>query len=275
MKNKIPLIMAALLGVVALIVIRNYVKGVENESQARLKGAPVVTARRDIPAGAEVSLELVCPKDVPTQFIPAQAVQGSTEVKQIIGRKTAVPIRAGQIVLWSDLEAERRGGFSALIPEGEHAFAVEIVRGIQEELIQPNDHIDIVASFALPKSSLTNLNARPGAEMVNVVLLQNITVLAIGSSFGGGQRATGEGSNRLTLAVTLGEAQLLMFAAEHGDLGAVLRADGSVGVKPRNDLPRITFDTIEDIIGDLARERQQRSSVLQPIAERGTELPHN
>src|SRR5204862_678873 len=98
---------------------------------------------------------------------------------------------------------------------------------------------------------------RQGSDMVNVVLLQNVTVLAIGELYGGsnkGQAAAGD----LTLSLTLPEAQLLMFASEHGELGAVLRREGAEEVKPRPDLPRVTFEAIEKILGDLDGKRNVR-----------------
>jgi Flp pilus assembly protein CpaB len=265
MKNKIPLLAAIVLGVVAILAIRSYVTRVEQEAKAKLKGKPVVAARVDIKLGTELELDMVAPKEVPSAFIPPQAIQGSLELKQILGRKVRVPLRAGQIILWSDLESERRGGLSALIPEGDGAFTVNISQGISSALIQPNDHIDVIASFAIPKPTQPVAGAtaswRQASDMVNVVLLQNVTVLAVGDTMGlppqgpAGQKA---GSGPMTVSVTLPEAQLLMFAAQHGELGAVLRKEGAVSTLPRDQLPRVTFEAIEKIIGDLDQRRDKR-----------------
>lgn len=264
MKNKLPLIAAVIMAVIAILAVRSYIKRIEAEAQAKLRGKPVVAAKADLKAGTEIEMELVVPKEVPPAFIPPQAIQGSMELAQIIGRKTRVPLQAGQIILWSDLESDLRGGLSSLIPEGEGAFTVNIGQGINSALIQPNDHIDIIASFAIPKGSQPPTGQaaswRQASDMINVVLLQNVTVLAIGTSMGGpapGQAEKG-GSGPMTLAVTLPEAQLLMFAVQHGELGAVLRREGAVTVQPRDQLPRVTFEAIEKIIGDLDQRRDQR-----------------
>ena len=99
--------------------------------------------------------------------------------------------------------------------------------------------------------------------MVNVVLLQNVTVLAVGSVLGGtAQSNSGDGGD-LTLSLTLPEAQLVMFAAAHGELGAVLRKEGAVDIKRREDLPRVTFESIEKIIGDLDGKRNFRAVEVQ------------
>ena len=267
MKNKIPLIAAMVLGIVAIVAIRFYVQRVEQEARSKLKGTPVVAAKEDIEAGTEIDLDLVLSKEVPIAFMPQQAIQGSMELKQILGHKTRVPLRAGQIILWSDLESERHGGLSALIPEGDGAFTVNISQGISSSLIQPNDHIDIIASFAIPKDNQSSAapaaSSQKTSDLVNVVLLQNVTVLAVGDTMGGAAQAQpGEraGSGAISLSVTLPEAQLLMFAAQHGELGAMLRREGAIDTRPRSELPRVTFEAIEKIIGDLDQRRDKRLS---------------
>jgi len=267
MKNKLPIIVAIVIGVVALLSIRSYVNKKEAEAEAKLKGERVVAARVDIAAGAEVTMEVIKAKEVPKQFIPPQAIQGAAEVKQILGRKTRVDIKAGQIILWSDLASEARGGLAGIIPAGEGAFTIAVAKGVKPGLIQPGDHVDVLGSFALPKGNqpaATVASWRQASDMVNVVLLQNVTVLAVGDVYSGTVRSSGAtGNAELTLSLTLAEAQLLMFATAHGELGAVLRKEGANDVRPRGELPRITFEAIERVIGDLDGRRNLRLVEVQ------------
>lgn len=272
MKNKFPLIIAIVIGVAALFAIRSYVNKEKERVNAQLKGELVVAADGDIAAGAELTVQMISAKEVPARFIPTQAIQISPdkkEIKQLLGRKTRVAIGKGQIILWSDLVSEVRGGLSTIIPPSEGAFSVAIGKGIKPGLIQPSDHIDIIGSFALPKPNqplpaavTAGANWRQGSDMVNVVLLQNVTVLAVGDMMGGAARSEGGGAE-LTLSVTLPEAQLVMFAAQHGELGAVLRREGTTDVKPRADLTPITFQNIQQIIGDLDNKRNTRVVEVQ------------
>jgi Flp pilus assembly protein CpaB len=267
MKSKLPLVMAITIGVLAFLAIRAYVNKMQQQAQDQLKGEPVVAARVDIRRGDEVTMQMIAPKSVPRQFIPRQALQGSGDVKLLLGRKAAVDIPKGQIILWSDLIIEAKGGLSTIIPEGQGAFTVSIGKGVKPGLIQPSDHIDILGSFAAPKPTqplpTTTATWRQGSDMVNVVLLQNVTVLAVGEAFGSAPRPENAGGADLTLSLTLPETQLLMFAAEHGELGAVLRREGATDVKPRAELPRVTFEAIEQIIGDLDQKRMYRSLEVQ------------
>jgi len=267
MKNKFPLIIAVVIGVAALFAINQYVKKMQQQANAQLKGLPIVAASVDIPAGTALTVQMLGPREVPQQFIPAQAIQGSDSVKQILGTKTRVSIRAGQLVLWSDLVSESHGGLASIIPAGEGAFTVSIDKGVKPGLIQPSDHIDIIGSFAVPKPAqpLPTATAtwRQGSDVVNVCLLQNVTVLAVGETFGGEVRSQSDAGGGLTLALTLAEAQMLMFAEQNGQLGAILRREGATTVVERSELPRVTFDAIDKIIGDLDGKRNFRTVEVQ------------
>lgn len=276
MKNKFPLLVAVIIGIAALFAIKQYVNKMEQQAADKLKGEPVVAAGVDIPVGTELTMQMIVAKEVPRQFIPAQAIQGSDSVKQILGTKTRVAIHAGQPILWSDLVNETHGGLSSIIPAGEGAYTVSISKGVKPGLIQPSDHIDIIGSFALPKptqplpTEATVSSWRQGSDLVNVVLLQNVTVLAVGDTFGGAVRSASDSGGDLTLSLTLAEAQELMFAQQNGELGAVLRREGATATAARADLPRVTFEKIDQIIGDLDGKRNYRSVEVQKGSESQT-----
>jgi Flp pilus assembly protein CpaB len=267
MKNKLPLVIAIIVGLAAIVAIRSYVKRIEELNDAKLRGPTVVAARMDIPAGVELKMEMVYPLSMPEKFIPSQAIRGSDQLKQVLGRKTLYAVKAEKPILWSDLAREALGGLSTIIPAGKGAFTVSISRGIKSGLIQPGDHLDILGSFGIPKPTQPlptgTATWRQGSDMVNLVLLQNVAVLAVGETMGGSARSDNTSAGDLTLALTLLEAQTLMFAAQHGELGAVLRGTGATEFMPREQLPRVTFEAIEKIIGDLDEKRHVREVEVQ------------
>ena len=165
--------------------------------------------------------------------------------------------------MWTDLQNKRRGGFATLIPEGERAWTIRVTHGVSSSLLQPNDTIDIIGSFAVPRpSSLPSDTAptwRERSDIINIVLLQNVTILARGDVYGFSSNGKGTARDELTVSVTLEEAQLLMFAAQHGQLGSVLRKSHKSGVVDRADLPKVTFQRLEELIGTLDKERKERT----------------
>ncbi len=187
MKKKLPLIVAVIFAVAALFSIRSYVNQIRDEATKSQKMVPVIGARIAIPAGTELTAEMLRQQPFPAKHLPAQAIQKPADLKLIVGRRTSVRIEPNQILLWSDLAGDTdRGGFSGVIPAGERAYTVSIAKGIRPGLIQNGDHIDIMATFSLPKEDRDAgpvASWRVGSDMVNVVLLQNVTVLAVGDSY--------------------------------------------------------------------------------------------
>jgi Flp pilus assembly protein CpaB len=269
MKSRLPIIVAVILGIVAVVAIQSYVKRIKQEAANQFRGRPVTAARVQIKAGSEITEKMLTERSVPNQFIPRQAIASIEEKRQVIGRTAKVDVRPGQLLLWSDLELEKRGGLSALIPEGERAFAVSVGEGINTELLQLNDRVDIIGIFQEPAESGPSLigaglagGGVTAGETVCVVLLQSVNVMAIGSTIGEVYRdpsaGGGAGGGNITFSVTLPEAQLLMYASGQGELALVLRREGDVQVLVRKDLPRITMGSLEEITGQLDEERQTR-----------------
>ncbi len=258
MKKAMPILVALGVLVAGAVLVLRMADGGKEPADADT--VSLIAARSAIAAGRELTSDLLTTREVPRQFAARQAI-GRGDVNLILGRRVAVALARNQIILWPDLETDAPAGFSALISGGERAFTVPLRKGISTTLIRPNDRVDIIASFPVPPSPQALAGGgtlQRGAEMINVVLLQNIPVVAVGDFFGDRQRAGIRGGGDLTLSVTLSEAQLLMFAQEHGDMAAVLRGEGDIESIPAGELPRVTFEEIEKIIGDLAARRHTR-----------------
>lgn len=259
MKNRIPIIAAVLLGIVAVFAIRTYVKNAEEEANQKLRGKKVVAARVDIEKGDEITESMLGLIEVPPKYIPQQAITSEEERRQILGQKARVPISQNTMLLWSDLEVERRGGLSSLIPAGERAYTVDIDAGVGSELLQLNDRVDILGIFELPADDPRRAVA-DAPTTVCVVLLQNVTVIAIGETIGqvGMHPSRFDMGGAITFSVTLPESQMLMFASQNGELALALRREGEIQILAREDLPRVTFQELERITGDLDQRRKNR-----------------
>lgn len=266
MKSRLPIIAAVILGIVAMVAINSYVKRIRQEEAGKYSGQFVTAARTQIKAGSEITEEMFMDKDVPARYIPRQAI-APAERRQVVGRTARVDIQPGQLVLWSDLDIEKPGGLSSLIPDGERAFTVDISQGVNTDLLQLNDRVDIIGIFQEPleaglATSVPSLGGAAAGQTVCVVLLQSVNIMALGTTIGQSYRPPGSNAEAaggsITFSVTLPEAQLLMYASGHGELALVLRREGDVELLARKDLPRITQQSLEEITSKLDEERKTR-----------------
>ena len=252
-------------GVVILLALQACWRKPQQAAVERLKGTPVVATRVDIPAKTEITLDMLCTKPVEPNSISRQAFRGG-EINQLVGRKTDVAIPKDELVLCSDLARESHGGFATVIPPGQVAYAVSISKGLQPGLVQPGDLIDVFGSFPVPKGNepeppAARAASRSGSERVNVVLLQNANVLEAGETGSGSGRGEAAGGTVLTLSLTPPEAQMLMFASQQGELGAVLCRHEAMELTERSKLPRVTFQKIEDLIAPGATSTMTSTAV--------------
>ncbi len=272
MKNRIPIIAAIIMGVVVVMGIQRYVARIQQEAAERLKGSPVVAAAVDIPAGTEIAEGSLMTIPVPPRYIVRQAMTTKSEMRQVEGRKTRVDVRKGDILLWADLELEKPGGLSSLIPKGERAFSIAIGSGINQELLQLNDRVDIVGIFAEPQETglIGQQTGFAGEETTAcVVLLQAVNILALGTTMGDGYTdpsGPAAGGGDATFSVSLQEAQLLMYASQYGDLAMALRREGEVEFFDRAELPRITMAELEAKTGELDTKRKRQIQVMRGAA---------
>jgi Flp pilus assembly protein CpaB len=270
MKSKLPLIAAIIVAIAAVVIIRIYLKGVDTKYAQQNKGKRVAAAKMDIKAGTVLEPRLLKIKEVPDRFMPARAIMDTPDnVKIVLGQKTLLPIKEDQVLQWTDLDSGRSEGFESVIPMGERAFTIKMASGIKGGLVQPGDHVDILVNFAIPEvkgpkpADKPEITWRSRSEIVNIVLLQNVTVLSVGDTFLPDSKGP-KTANDMTLAVTVSEAQILMFAAQHGDLAAVLRRREDGQTFARETQKRVTFETLETLVGDLENQRKKRTiEVLQ------------
>lgn len=265
MRSKLPLIAALIVAIAAVVIIRVYQQGVNAKMAAQNRGKRVAAAKVDIKAGTVLEPSVLKSKEIPDRFIPTRAIMATDDnFKIVVGQKTVLPIKADQAIQWTDLDSGRPGGFESVIPMGERAFTVKMSGGIKGGLVQPGDHVDILVNFAIPEprgakpAEKPEVTWRSRSEIVNIVLLQNVNVLSVGDTYQPDSKGP-RTANDLTLAVTIPEAQTLMFATQHGDLAAVLRRREDGESLARSDLPRVTFETLEALVGDLETRRKKRT----------------
>ena len=223
------LLLAALgLGVVAAIVAHAYLQGLTHRV-APPRTVPVVIAVQDIPAHTAVTATMVRVAQFRPSDLPAAAV---TSAALAVGTITTTEVYQGQPLVRGDLSSQATPlTLSYAVPPGMRAFtlAISTTSGVAE-LIQPGDHVDVLAAFTAQPAG--------GAATTTVdTLEQDLDVLAVGQRVAGQPGPVPAAYTTVTLAVSPGQAAILAFASSRAALSLDLRnvADsGSVGVPPEN-----------------------------------------
>ena len=195
--------------------------------EAEVSGGPrlgVLVAAADVPVGATLSEKQLAVRDIPQAYVEGRHVRAS-EAKKVLGNRVAGGLKAGEALLWSDLEKfqNQTRVLSGLVQQGSRALAIDNRSADFQGLLRPGDRVDVLLT--------TGGKEEGGATLT---LLQNLLVLSVGASMvrpdddsGGGQKAASRGGS-VTLSTTVAQAQLLTQAQQRGRLTLTLRNAGDI-----------------------------------------------
>lgn len=222
MKNKLVFILALVFGLMAAYLVYNYLDQMKQSMDNR-DYTQVLVAAQDIPANTNISTAMVQMKAFPSEFRNHKEI---LELKQALGKISLVDISQGEIILENRLikPGDRKEGLAYAISEGMRAMSVPVdeASGVAG-LINKGDRVDIIAKLAGGDS---------GVPSSSVVVLQNVEVLAIGSSLGEDAKADSKKSDAaktITVSVTLENSLRLKTALEGGEISLILRSPADNG----------------------------------------------
>lgn len=223
----------AALGTVALGQV--YLQRLEDEVSGGPKVA-VLVAAQDIPVGAPLSEERLAVRDVPRAYVEGRNVR-ATDSKKVLGGRVTGGLKAGEVLLWSDLEKFQGPTrvLSGLIQQGSRAVAIDSRTADFQGLLRPGDRVDVM---------LTSGGKDDGGTLT---LLQNLLVLSVGGTTVRGDdsasnKATYRGGS-VTVSATLEQAQLLTQAQQRGRLTLTLRSSGDIEL-----VEGLTETTAKDLV---------------------------
>jgi pilus assembly protein CpaB len=208
------LVLAVVAAVATALLFRRYVD--IRTAAAKVPTTPVVVAAVDLPPATTLRAQALEVIEWPTASVPAGVTR---EPATLAGRVVAVQIAKGEPILASRLAASDAGrGLSAILPEGMRAAAVRVddVVGVAG-FIHPGDSVDVIVTM--------KPNDGGGAPPMSKIILQNITVIAVGKEVErkdrGGDRAMP--ATVATLMVNSEQSEMLALAASKGQLLLTLR----------------------------------------------------
>jgi len=230
-----------------------YVRQFQREATG---GTPIelLATRRDVAVGVPLTEQMLVVRPLPESYVEERQVLAS-DLARVLGVRASIGLTANQTLLWTDLATtpRDRGSFSSRIPKGMRAMSIATVgRSMFGDLMRPGDRVDVLLTKAKPG---------PDPRVVTLPLLQNLLVLAVGSSFGGtDEEVTGSRSGSVTLLVTLDQASLLAQARRDGHLSLVLRNEGDLEI---NEGLAETDDT--DVLEQEKRAQRQRRLRIEKV----------
>lgn len=231
MKNTIALVIALVLGAVAVFAIKSFVGQKEEAIRGELR--QVLVAARNLDVGDTLTYNAMEVLDIPKK---AWTRQHNSPDKQgfISGQIVKYPIAKGEPILDSCLEGVARMGILEKIDVGMRTVTVTVsdtssVAG----MIEPGDIVDIFITYTagrvgVPMPGEDKEKDRPGEALVvkTMPLMSKVKVIAVAQRMYQVRGKMGEEErmySTVTLSVKPQAAALLIFAAGQGQLIFTLR----------------------------------------------------
>lgn len=224
MRNRLSIIVGAVLGLVAVVLVHNYLDE-QRRKIARLTvgldPTPVLVAKHDIDAEQILAADMLELQQAPAKFLQPYA---ESDPRQVIGKRASVHIAKGEQVLRTKLELPTAGSTMAgKTPTGKRAVTISMdpiaaVGGF----LRPGDTVDVLWITSVPGPG-------GGNQPMTVTLFQSVKILAVGDQLSEVPERRKRGDNEpqptnVTVALSPEEAQLLLVAQEQGKLQLALRS---------------------------------------------------
>ncbi len=243
MKNFIPLILAVVLGLAAVLAVGRLLSA---QRHAQEDTITVVAAARDIQQGQEITQDIIRPKEIPVSALPAQAIAW-TRGEMIVGQKALRPVTVNDYVLLSDVGFSR--SLANVVGEGEWAVSLTLPRSGLGRLVQPGDEVAVIGNFKVEVLERTTDLAAPEVvttKEATLVLFPRVRVLDVTSAQG-----AGGGGSDIILALPPQQAQVLIAAQRRADITLALRRPNDDSSLNRMDAGMVDEETFRELLQGL------------------------
>ena len=222
LQGRLPIVLAAVFGVLAALVAYLTIKQRTDQISDRWAPVGVMAASRNLPAGETITKDNLTVIEVPGS-IATESVITVKDVNSkgvpIYGRKLAIDIKRGDMLLYQHIHTKTGDQRLAdAVQKKGRAVSIRVnPESSVHHWIEPGDHVDIIGIFRDPVSR----------DMVSVTMLQNVVVLATGRI--GGQtnmhllNENERAYNTVTVHVLPEAVEMLVLAQDLGTLYLSLR----------------------------------------------------
>ena len=174
----------------------------------------VVVAKNTIPGHTRITAEMLAVKSIPVEALHPEAIKNKEEAAGSISRTEII---AGEQLLTTRVAAEGRASFSYRVPEKLRAISLPAneLTGVAG-YVSPGDRVDVLVTY-----SAEEIN---DGVTVTYTVLQNVLVLAAGEFTREQDSEEQHPVSTFTLAVTPGQAEVLVYALQKGAFHFTLRS---------------------------------------------------
>lgn len=208
--NKRVILIALILALFSSFLIYVYIKKATTAPDMT-EYADVFVAARTMPSKHMITEADIKTVKVSRNYIHPKAILNKGD---IVGKASIDSIIEGEQILSDRLVDGNNSALAFNIPEGKRAVSINVNEQTQvANLIMPGDFVDVIVSF----------NKEDISPAITKTVIQNIEVLALGQQQIISDKKPAELPKTVTLAVSLQEAEKLVYASEFGVLRLALR----------------------------------------------------
>ena len=244
MKNKVPVVIAVALGLLAMFVVSRFLKN--DVAEVQRPTVMIVAAAKDItPGDGPVKESWLMRREIDADSCPLKAVLWQ-EVQRVIGQKVVRTVVRGDYVLSSDVQAVDIR-LDTAVGEGEWAVPVTFSDSTLTRFLQPGMEIAILATRLMREEKRgKDLTAKPEIveKRATSVLFPCVKILDVGSG-DATRRADDMGGSMIVLSVTPQQAAMLIAAQRTMELYPALRRTDDPSAVMRRDVGIVTEDTFQ------------------------------
>ena len=257
MKQKLLLLLAVVLGVIAFALTATTIKKAREEIAGKVTEVAVIELAKPIGEG-EIFTKGHLKRAIVSKS--ANTINRSRDIlwskaSSVVGSKAAVTLSAGKILNHYDLKSEtlQFRGLSSEIKPGSRAktIAVDSISSINY-MIKPKDKVDIIATFRFPE-----MRGNQSLDTITMTLLQNVTVLATGNHRSASATSSRRSYNTVTLQLLPDEVDMITFATQKGSLSLSLR--NHEDARFEKNTQSINFKYLQEHINEFNKRREDRA----------------
>lgn len=194
----------------------------------------VAVAKKDMEAGSLLNPEQIgrikmAADPQPWSIIKLEDPDASVEARRqyedsmamLSGRVLNRNLKKGELILRTDFQTSQIGGLSDVLSGTQRGVAVEVDRGsTMSGLLQPNDRVDVLATYEAGPTISGEASRRIART---VVVLKDVSILAVGSKMAGGTADARGGATTIILGVEPDQALALSHVQKQAKISLLLR----------------------------------------------------